>query len=35
MSNSNSLPFREAGSLISFTVLELQDYDPPLASPHR
>src|SRR6266849_2011624 len=35
MSYSNSLPFREAGSLISFTVTGLQDYDPLLASPHR
>src|SRR6266852_5123546 len=35
MSYSNSLPFREAGGLISFTVIGWQDYDPPLASPHR
>src|ERR1700674_770544 len=34
MSYSNSLRFREAGSLISFTVTELQDYSPLLASPH-
>ena len=34
-SNSNSLVFREAGSLISFAVTALQDYDPLLASPHR
>ena len=34
-SNSNSLAFREAGSLISFAVTALQDYDPLLASPHR
>jgi len=35
MSYSNSLRFREAGSLISFTVTELQDYGPLLASPVR
>src|ERR1700675_1230746 len=34
MSYSNSLPFREAGSLISFAVTASQDYDPLLASPH-
>src|SRR2546425_9601256 len=34
MSYANSLSFREAGSLISFAVTELQDYDPLLASPH-
>jgi hypothetical protein len=32
MSYSNSLRFREAGSLISFTVIRVQDYDPLLAS---
>src|ERR1700752_5130585 len=35
MSYANSLAFREAGSLISFAVTAAQDYDPPLASPHR
>jgi hypothetical protein len=34
MSYSNSLSFREAGSLISVAVTALQDYAPLLASPH-